>query len=877
MVTGMDRMNGGMPKTAARVWAVAVSALFFSLAATPLSAQEPPPANIQDGVRDFGSDPDSDGLFEYLVLKVPVNVVRADLYTVKAQLSVRGYTAPVSTAAQKLFLDTGEQAITLTFPGSDLVSMGPNQSLEFRIAVADSQGRMVDARPYPASSAYSGSQFEGFAGMVNPEFTGRVQEVPEDVNADGRFGYLNLTFEVRNLTTAKADVSGTLNRVVPGTGILRSYSAENLTALAELRFDGGSIRDLGQPGPYNVTVRLVLDPGNEVTSDYRTAAYNFSDFEPPRAPVAFTGNGTDAGTDQNGDGLFDQLQVQVEVAIALEGAYTFRAALQLPERYRMVQELVPRPSVSLDFSQKGTYTVAFNFSGPVLRMLQLDGPYNASLDAFSERVLFVANGTYATKGYLSTQFASPRLLARFSGTASVEAVDNDQNGLFDVLKVTVPVEVASAGSYQLAGAVYAGGRFVTWSGGQLELGTGQGKVSMKFRGQDIGQSGFDGPYTIVLFLGGKAGDGSGIGAYLPPDRLEVQTKELRAVEFEKRAVSKKPLPLPVYPEVNICEDSNKVRAPGITAEVNRSAPDISYYYTLDDGRSARFRLVFTQLIAYTDTNANGVYDPGEERFQGLLSLANWEASTVAFTGEQGGRILRYNLTAVLDLSAVGRQAGAGAPQARVPQWGRMTFSFTIASRDVIFSRPLAFSLRGGTEMKIDILIEPGRDLPGGVTGLALQHFLSDESGRNYFKTFESDQTRIFKPGSAGANTTIFRSGLAALQKIGLAGGSGGKEHGYYSWLPQVLVGNLDGSSSYMPVNLTYSTDGRQMALALNYPLPEGTASLLHDPTVGVNATNAPVLAITIPKILFNPLFYVVAIGIAVAVIAVIRRSQRNGE
>jgi hypothetical protein len=352
------------------------------------------------------------------------------------------------------------------------------------------------------------------------------------------------------------------------------------------------------------------------------------------------------------------------------------------------------------------------------------------------------------------------------------------------LKVSVPVNISVAGSYPLAAYVYSGGRFVTWAGGRPALGAGQTQIFGKIDGEAIGQSGFDGPYTIVLYLGGLPGDRPGIGAYLPPDTLEVRTKAYKAGDFEKRTIPKKPQPPPSEPEIKIGAGTYTTRAPYITAEVNRSSPDITFYYTLDDGRSARFRLVFTQLIAYSDTNSNGVYDAGEEKYQSVLPLADWEASAVEFTGAQGGRVLRYNLTARLDMAAVGEMAGAGQPQSRIPQWGCLTFSFTVTSRDLNFTMPSAFSLRGGTEMKIDILIEPGRDLPGGVTGLALQHYLSDESGRNHFNTFESDRTHVFKPGSAGENVTIFRSGLSALQKIGLAG-SGGKEHGYYSWLRQV--------------------------------------------------------------------------------------------
>jgi hypothetical protein len=872
VMSGMHERPAG---TAARIWAAAVSAMLLSLAAGPILSQEPSPVLILDSINDSGSDPDSDGLYEYLVLGVPLRVEKADVYTVGAQVFVLGADAPLARSGQTLFLDAGEQSVKLTFAGSALAPLPPDQKLLFKIVVSDSTQKAVDARTFVGPEPYSGLRFEGAPGPASAEFTGRVLEVPEPVGAAGRFGYLNITFEVRNLSAKNVEVNGYLNRLVRGTGILRSRSAGNLTAQAELRFDGGAIRGLGAPGPFNVTVRLLLDTAGEVFYEYRTAPYGPDDFEAPAAPVAFTGNGTDGGMDTDGDGLFDQLTVQVEVDIALEGACNFKAALRLPERYRAVQDMVPRSTASQYFPAGGRHVVPFNFSGTVFRILQLDGPYTLLLDAFSERVLFVANGTYTTKAYLSTQFESGRLPARFSGGAAVEAMDRDQNGRYEVLKVTAPVEVSSAGSYQLAGTVFAAGRFVTWAGGKLPLGAGPAKVACKFEGAAIGRPGFDGPYTIVLYLSAAADDRSGLPAYLPPDRLEVQTKAYRAAEFEGRALPKKPLPPPEDPELKIGEGSYILRAAGITAEVNRSSPDITFYYTLDDGRSARFRLVFSQLAAYNDLDGNGVRDAGEERYLSPLPVADWQASKVESSGEQGGRVLRYNLSAVLDLWAVGRRAGLPVPEARIPQWGRLTFSFTLSSRDQDFTRPVAFSLRGGTELKIDILIEPGRDLPGGISGLALQHYLSDESGQNFFSTFESDRTRIFRPGADGANGTIFRAGLTSLSKIGLSG-QNRKEHGHYSWLPQVLVNGQDGSSAYRPVNLTYSTDGRQMALELNYPLSGGTAALLHDPTVGVNATNAPGRLLTVGARLFNLVVYVLAVVLAVAVVAVIRRSQRNG-
>ena len=84
-------------------------------------------------------------------------------------------------------------------------------------------------------------------------------------------------------------------------------------------------------------------------------------------------------------------------------------------------------------------------------------------------------------------------------------------------------------------------------------------------------------------------------------------------------------------------------------------------------------------------------------------------------------------------------------------------------------------------------------------------------------------------------------------------------------------------AQYRPVNLTYSTDGVQMRLLFNYPFSPGVKSLVHDPTVGVNQTNAPIIekGITVDRTLFNPALYILTIAVAVGVVAAARRGQKR--
>ena len=859
--------------------ALMASAMMMALAGGPALAQEQPPARILDGIRDFGADINGDGHYENLVVEVPLQVELAGIYFLRALVYLPGSSEPIARSELRAYLESGELSQAFVFGGTPLAAINGSSALDIHIFLADSGGNIIDAETY-ASSVYSGSQFEGAAGTRVPAFTGVVVENPEDFDSSGRYEYLNISLEMGNLTSAGLQVSGALDDRVVGYGAIRTFDAALATGWAELQFPGGAIAALGLPGPYTVLVTVTAENGQQMFHEYQTRAYNSTDFEAAGPPVAFTGNGTDAGIDTDGDGLFNGLEVRAQVNVSLEGACSFKATLELPDRVlRALGNIQPRATASVTFTEKGIVTVTFDLDGQLLRLLQLDGPYIIAFDVLSERVFSVTSGTYRTGAYLSSQFDLPALPASFTGTAGEGLVDRTLSGRFGALAITSPVEVVVPGAYQLAGGLFAGNSFVAYSSARYDLKAGNGLVGIRFDGVAIHNSGFDGPYTAILYLSripspGPAGNATGIGGFLPPDKLVYNTKAYKAADFARGPQRQKPQPPPEAPEVKVGEDAFISRAPGISVEVNRTVPDIFFYYTLDNGRSARFRLIFTRLVAYADTNDNGVFDPGEEMFQGIFSLAQWDAGEVAFTDGQGGKTMMYNLSAELDMTAEGGGPGPAGPRAQIPDWGRVTFSFTVTTRDLNLSGPSAYTLLGGTEMKIDILIEPQLVLPGGVTGLALEQYLSDEKGGSDFRTYEADHTRIFGPGSAGANNSLFKPALSVLQKIGLATRSG-REHGYYKWLDEVRVDGADGTSRYMPVNLTYSTDGRQMALYLNYQLPAGTTALSHDPTVGVNGTNAPSFIITVSKI-FNPILYAIAIGVAVAVVFVIMRSQRNG-
>jgi hypothetical protein len=91
---------------------------------------------------------------------------------------------------------------------------------------------------------------------------------------------------------------------------------------------------------------------------------------------------------------------------------------------------------------------------------------------------------------------------------SAEVSDYDQNGIYEDLLVTVVVDVAGAGSYEVRADLYSGTRFVASSRlTQNVLEGGPESFVLLFAGAIIGDRGYDGPYSlrnvVVMDLNGS--------------------------------------------------------------------------------------------------------------------------------------------------------------------------------------------------------------------------------------------------------------------------------------------------------------------------------------------------------------------------------------
>ncbi len=213
------------------------------------------------------------------------------------------------------------------------------------------------------------------------------------------------------------------------------------------------------------------------------------------ATVSFGSTVREAAVDTNGNGLYDELQITVDVVVNVSGSYLVSFSAQsatLGFGFQTVQE---------DFIL-GTHAVTFTLYGPTLYEYHLDGPYNVSITvtAGTGCIRFCppnAALTYQTHAYRYTQFDPP--YAYVSGPITDSGRDTDGDGYYNLLVVDVPITVNETTEFSAnvqvtsgmsnAGGLMTGGAAKTYAPGNYVL-------EFTFDGRAFYYYKASGPYSV---------------------------------------------------------------------------------------------------------------------------------------------------------------------------------------------------------------------------------------------------------------------------------------------------------------------------------------------------------------------------------------------
>ncbi|MDD5614815.1 MAG: carboxypeptidase regulatory-like domain-containing protein [Candidatus Methanoperedens sp.] len=325
-------------------------------------------ATLNGSINYFGLDTDGDGLFNYLVIEVGVNVTSDGTYSVEGTLeNDKGGRLGANNLT---FLNQGNRLITLLFDGSALRRYRVNGPYNLKYLNFFGENIREALNDVINTSAYNYMQFEQPAA----ELTGKVSENPIDANGNSLYDKLDLNVQLNTTKPGNYTVIGNLrgNRTVVA-GSNYSYlglGEQNVT----LSFDGLRIRAFRDNGSFNLISLDISDQNGtqiDILEDiYNTSSYNYTQFE--RTKAEFTQNFTDTGVDTDGDGSYNYLSLSPEIDVETPGTYRISASL-LDSNYTGITW-----NSTTAYLSSGIQTISLPFDGMAISDHGVNGSYKIS-------------------------------------------------------------------------------------------------------------------------------------------------------------------------------------------------------------------------------------------------------------------------------------------------------------------------------------------------------------------------------------------------------------------------------------------------------------------------------------------------------------------
>jgi triacylglycerol esterase/lipase EstA (alpha/beta hydrolase family) len=252
--------------------------------------------------------------------------------------------------------------------------------------------------------------------------------------------------------------------------------------------------ETAQPGNYSVVVQAF---GTSLTGTPNFSREDFALATVSRSASTFAGTYRDHGLDTDGDGLYNQLIVDVDLNLTAAGTYRlFGVLADSHGNTHQASAVATLPA--------GAATLSLSFDGEAIFQNRVDGPYTLAVlrlaEEGSHEILPVDARTnaFTTTAYSYLRFQHSPILLN-GGTAV--GLDTNGNGLFDFLDVRLGVDLDLSGFYSWsASLVDAHGNELGFAANSAFLTAGHASLELFFNGRAIGENGVDGPYFVESLL-----------------------------------------------------------------------------------------------------------------------------------------------------------------------------------------------------------------------------------------------------------------------------------------------------------------------------------------------------------------------------------------
>jgi hypothetical protein len=454
---------------------------------------QPPPASFMPPHSDYGLDTDGDTLFNYLVVNVTVDVIVAGNYEVRGYLYDSSWNW-IEDRYNYTFLAVGVQIVELRFTGWTIYNNGDNGTYYVNLDIRDEFWNWLDWDTH-TTNFYTYDQFQPPPASLTSNFN----DYGLDTDGDPYYNYLVIEVEVDVLVAGNYYVEVDLHHNATGAHI--DQNSSTLTFLPAgiqtipVYFDGHVIRQSGYDGPYRLDDVWLYDENwtrlDYLNDPYVTAAYNWTEFQPP--PAEFEPPHSDYGLDTDSDTLFNYLVVNVTVNVSVAGNYNLQGTLY-DSSWNWVDD-----DYNYTYLLAGIQIVELRFEGQRIYSNGDSGFYNVELYLYDESWNYLDYDSYTTNFYTYNEFQPPP--AMFQPPHWDYGLDTDSDTLFNYLVVNVSVNVSVAGNYNLQGTLYDSSfNWVDDDYNYTYLPAGIQIVELRFEGQRIHSNGDSGLYNVNLWL-----------------------------------------------------------------------------------------------------------------------------------------------------------------------------------------------------------------------------------------------------------------------------------------------------------------------------------------------------------------------------------------
>ena len=467
----------------------------------PSSSQFSPPHS------DHGVDTNANGLYDWLNVDVVVAVHTAGWYDIYGDLWTTGFGSWIDSGSSYIYLNAGNQTVTLQFSGIDIYNEGYSGSFDVYLNLYDDFSNWLDDDTH-TTGWYNFTAFEHT--VATALFAPPHSDHGVDTNANGLWDWLNVDVVVDVATAGWYQINGDLWLPAMASWVDSDSSYSYLNTgfqTVTLQFSGINIYNEGYIGVFDVFLNLYDDSWNWLDGDTHTTGwYNFTAFE---QPSHFQLPHSDYGVSTSGSALFEYLVVDTTVDIKAAGTYTVLGVL-----WDMGNMSTPIAVViNTTYLGVGTHLVQLWFTAGSIISYGVDGPYGLMTELMDDMSNLLDTNMTLTNSYTLGQFQVPP--AMLEPPHSDYGEDTNANGFYDYLVVNVTVNVTTPGWYTVAGDLNDMMlSFIDTASNYTYLTAGVHTVQLRFDGTLIFTNGLGGPYIVLLSLDDNSGNMISSGFYI---------------------------------------------------------------------------------------------------------------------------------------------------------------------------------------------------------------------------------------------------------------------------------------------------------------------------------------------------------------------------